>query len=64
MSFNSMACSPVDTAEEDAARSAIRSPTLISMGRRKNRHFSFLEGSGTSRTKRPYLYLRDTSGTQ
>lgn len=45
-------------------RSLIRSPTLISMGLRKNRHFSFLDGNGTSRTKRPYLYFKDTSATQ
>lgn len=44
-------------------RSAIRSPTFISMGLRKNRHFSFLEGNGTSRTKRPCLYFKDTSAT-
>lgn len=44
--------------------SVIRSPTFISMGRRKNRHFSLLEGNGTSRTKRPYLYFKNTSATQ
>lgn len=44
--------------------SSMRSPTLISMGRRKKRHFSFLEGSGTSSTKRPYLYFKETSAIE
>lgn len=44
--------------------SAIRSPTLISIGWRKNQHFSFLEGNGTSRTKRPYLYFKEASAAQ
>lgn len=60
---------PVDNTEavtpgSSLCRSVIRSPTLISMGLRKNRHFSFLEGNGTSRTRRPYLYFKDTSATE
>lgn len=44
--------------------SAIRSPTLISRGLRKNRHFSFLDGRWTSRARRPCLCLSDTSAKQ
>lgn len=60
---------PVDNTEavtpgSSLCRSVIRSPTLISMGLRKNRHFSFLEGNGTSRTRRPYLYFKDTSAIE
>lgn len=49
------------TPESSRCRSVIRSPTFISMGLRKNRHFSFLDGSGTSSTRRPRLYSKDKS---
>ena len=47
--------------ESSRCRSCMKSLTVMSMGLRKKRHVSLLEGSGRATTGRPCLYCTDTS---